>query len=47
MAGVDIDPFGDRNKTDSYPDETSENVPFTPGGVIEGSTWEPERKQET
>ena len=47
MADVDIDLFGDHNKTDSHPDVTGENIPFTPGGVIEGSTWEPEREQET
>ena len=46
MADVDIDPFGDHNKTDSHPDDTGENIPpqVTPGG---GSTWEPECEQET
>ena len=47
MADIDINPFGDHNKTNSNPDETGENIPFIPGGVIEGSTWEPEQKQET
>ena len=46
MADVDIDPFGDHAKTDSHPDE-GENIPLTPGGgVIGGSTWEPESEQE-
>ena len=45
MADVDIDPFGEHNKTESRTDETGENIPFTPVG---GSTWEPERgEQET
>ena len=45
MADVDIDPFGDHNKTESRSEEpTGENIPLTPGG---GSTWEPEREQET
>ena len=46
MADVDIDPFGEHNKTDSHPDYTGENIPLppvTPGG---GSAWEPECKQE-
>ena len=42
MADVDINPFGDH---ESRPEEpTGENIPLTPGG---GSTWEPEREQET
>ena len=44
MAEVDIDPFSDHDKTDAQPDEMGETTPLTPGG---GSTWEPERKQET
>ena len=45
MTDVDIDPFGDHDKTKSRPEEpTGENIPLTPGG---GSTWEPEREQET
>ena len=47
MADVDIDSFGNRDKTDSHPDEKSETIPFTPGGMIGGSTWEPECEQET
>ena len=46
MADVDIYPFGEHDRTDSHPDETGENIPFTwggGGGVIEGgSTWEPD-----
>ena len=47
MADIDIDPFGEHDKTDSHPDGTSENIPLplvNPGG---GSNWEPEHKQET
>ena len=45
---ADIDPFGERDKTDAQPDETGKTIPFTPGGVIEGGpTWEPESEQET
>ena len=43
MADVDIDPFGEhKSRTDDHTD-TSENIPLIPGG----STWEPEREQET
>ena len=45
MADVDIDPFGEHDRTESRPNETGENIPFTPVG---GSTWEPDRgEQET
>ena len=45
MADVDIDPFGEHDRTESRTDETDENIPFTPVG---GSTWEPDRgEQET
>ena len=45
MAGVDTDPFGEHDRTESKTDETGENIPFTPVG---GSTWEPDRgEQET
>ena len=47
MADVDIDPFGDHDKTDSHPDDTGETVPLNPGGAMRGSTWEPKREQET
>ena len=49
MADVDIDPFGDYDKMDSHSDECA-NIPLTPGGGViggRGSSWEPERKQET
>ena len=47
MADVDIDPSGDNDKTDSYPDE-GENIPLNPGGGVMGrSTWQPELEQET
>ena len=36
MADIDIDPFGDHDKTDSRPDETGENIALTP----EGGMWE-------
>ena len=42
MADIDINPFGDH---ESRPEEPmGENIPLTPEG---GSTWEPEREQET
>ena len=41
-ADVDINPFGDHDKTESKP--TGENIPLTP---VAGSTWEPEHEQET
>ena len=41
MADVDVDPFGEHNKTDETTDET---FPLTPR---RGSTWEPEHEQET
>ena len=45
MADVDIHPFGEHeSRTDDHT-ETGENIPFTPVGG--GSTWEPEREQET
>ena len=48
MVDIDIDLFGEHDKTEEHPVETGENIPrtpFTPGGV----TWEPvpEREQET
>ena len=42
MADVDIDPFGEHQLRTDEP--TGENIPLTPVG---GSTWEPEREQET
>ena len=48
MADIDIDPFGDHNKTDEHPDK-DENIPLTPGGgvMVGGSTWGLEHRQET
>ena len=47
MADVDINPFGDHNKTDAQPDESGETIPLIPGGVRGGATWEPECERET
>ena len=47
MTDIDIDPFGDHDKTDAQPDETGEAIPLKPGGVVRGATWQPEREQET
>ena len=45
MADVDINSFEEHeSRTDDHT-ETGENIPFTPVGG--GSTWEPEREQET
>ena len=45
MADIDIDPFGEHeSRTDDHT-ETGENISFTPVGG--GSTWEPEREQQT
>ena len=42
---IDIDPFGDHDKTDSHPDETGENIPLSPEESMGGeSFWEPEQK---
>ena len=50
MADVDMDPFGNHDKTDLHPDDAGETIPLTPGGgaghVGRGSTWEPEHEQE-
>ena len=45
MADINIDPFGEHDKTDSHPDDTGNNIPLppvNPGGAMGGSTWEPE-----
>ena len=42
MANIDIDPFGEHDRTE---EPTDENIPFTPVGGR--STWELEREQET
>ena len=44
MTDIDIDPFGEHDRTELRPDETGENIPLTPVG---GSTWESEHEQET
>ena len=46
---IDIDPFSVHDKTHALPDKMGENSPFTPGGAMGGSTWEPqlEPEQET
>ena len=43
MADVDIDPFGEHESRCEEP--TDKNITLTP--VRGGSTWEPEREQET
>ena len=48
MADVDIDSFGEHNRTESRTEEpTDENIPLDPVIPGGGSTWEPEREQET
>ena len=32
MADVDIDPFGEHDRTELRTDETGENIPLIPGG---------------
>ena len=45
MADIDIDPFGEH---ESRPEEpTNEHIPLDPVTPRGGSTWEPERGQET
>ena len=39
MADIDIDPFGEHNRTE---EPTDENIPLIPVGG--GSTWEPTRE---
>ena len=35
MADIEIDPFGEHDRTESRTDETGKNIPFTPvGGEI-------------
>ena len=45
MADIDIDPFGEHNKTEEPTDENILLDPVTPVGG--GSTWEPTCEQET
>ena len=44
MADIDIDPFGEHDKTE---EPTDENIPLDPVTPAGGSTWESEREQET
>ena len=44
MADVDIDPFGEHDRTESRTDENIPLPPVTP--VRGGSTWEPERGEQ-
>ena len=44
MADIDIDPFGEHESRTEEP--TDGNIPLDPV-TPEGSTWEPEREQET
>ena len=45
MADIDIDSFGDQDKTKSKPDgPMGENISLTPGG---GSIWDPVHEEET
>ena len=43
MADIDIDPFGELDKTE---EPTDKNIPLDPV-TPRRSTWEPEREQET
>ena len=43
MAGIDIGPFGEHNRTE---EPTDENIPLDPVTSGGRSTWEPEREQE-
>ena len=47
MEEIDIDPFGEQGRNESRTDETGENIPLDPATPGGGSTWEPEREQET
>ena len=44
MADIDIDLFKKHGRTD---EPTDEHIPLSPVPPIKGSTWEPEREQET
>ena len=49
MADVDINPFGEHNRTESRTEEpTDENIPLTPVTPVGGgrSTWEPDRGEQ-
>ena len=46
MADIDTDPFGKHSRAE---EPTDENIPLTPVTPVPvgGSTWKPEREQET
>ena len=46
MADIDINPFGEHDKTELRLDEPSDKHIYSPHPVG-GLTWEPEREQET
>ena len=43
MADIDIDPFGEHDKTDEQPD-TGETISFTPLVVTKMPSWELEQE---
>ena len=45
MADIDIDPFGEHESRPEEPND--ENIPLDLVTPVGGSTWEPEREQET
>ena len=46
MAGIEINPFGEHESRSEEP--TDEHIPLDPVTPVGGgSTWEPEREQET
>ena len=48
MVDIDINPFGNHDKTEAWPAETGETISVNPGRVVMGgggATWEPEREQ--
>ena len=49
MADIDIDPFGEHDRTESRPDEPTDECILLPLVTpVGGSTWEPQRgEQET
>ena len=51
MADIDIDPFGEHDRTEEPMDEHIPLTPVGPGGAPlcggGGSTWEPTHEQET
>ena len=43
MTDVNINPFGEHDKTDEEPN-TGETIPFAPPIVINTPSWEPEQE---